>query len=248
MVCEFVDKNIVICDYIKRGDCLKLMKDLPDKSVDVVFTSPPYNRLRNDAYDHYDDTVVNYFKLLTGFTDESLRLAKDKVIVNLQQNYYNKSDIFKYFGRYANNIAGIVIWSKTNPKPSRNYRESDNTRSITNAYEYFVVLSQDGKCFRCYGDNNTLNHISTSVNPDHVSNHHAVMRKDICEWFIDKFTKEGDIVLDPFLGTGTTAVCAIEMNRHYIGFEISQEYFNISLDRISQCLLQNKEPSINNAK
>ena len=217
-------------DYIKRGDCIKYMKnELPDNSVDVVFTSPPYNRLRNDTYDYYDENLVDYFKLLTDFTDESLRVAKDKVIVNLQQNYYNKVEVYKYFGRYSQNIAGVVIWNKTNPKPVRNYCKEDNTRSITNSFEYFIVLTKDGKKFRCYGDENTFNYITTSVNTSPNSNHRAVMHKGVCEWFIEKFTKEGDVVLDPFLGTGTTAVCAIEKDRHYIGYEISEEYFNESV-------------------
>lgn len=228
------NKKIALLDYIKRGNCLNLMKDLPDKCVDVVFTSPPYNRVRNDKYDYYNDNLINYFSLLTGFTDEALRIAKDKVIVNLQQNHFNKTDIYKYFGRYACNITGIVIWTKSNPQPSRNYHKEDNTRSVTNAYEYFIVMNKDGKQFRCYGDENTLNYINTPINSDHIDNHHAVMRKEICEWFIKKFTKEGDIILDPFLGTATTAVCAIENNRHYIGFEISDEYFKISMDRISR--------------
>lgn len=210
------------------------MKELSDKSVDVVFTSPPYNRIRNDKYDHYNDNLTNYYNLLTSFTDEALRITNDKVIVNIQQNHFNKNEVFKYFGRYANNIAGIVIWAKTNPQPSRNYHEEDNTRSITNAYEYFIVLTKDGKKFRCYGDENTLNYISTPVNSEHINNHHAIMRKDVCKWFIEKFTKEGDIILDPFLGTGTTAICAVEMNRHYIGFEISDEYYSISKNRIEE--------------
>ena len=209
-----------------------MLKELKDNSVNVVLTSPPYNRIRNDKYDHYNDTLTDYYGLLVNFTDECLRVAKDKVIVNLQQSHFNKREVYKYFGRYANNIAGVVIWGKTNPQPSRNYRQSDNTRSITNSYEYFIVLTKDGKDFRCYGDENTLNYIMTPVNSDHIENHHAVMRKDVCEWFIKKFTKEGDIVLDPFLGCATTAICAIESGRHYIGFEISEEYFNICKSRI----------------
>ena len=200
--------------------------------MNVVLTSPPYNRIRNDKYDHYNDTLTDYYGLLVNFTDECLRVAKDKVIVNLQQSHFNKREVYKYFGRYANNIAGVVIWGKTNPQPSRNYHQSDNTRSITNSYEYFIVLTKDGKDFRCYGDENTLNYIMTPVNSDHIDNHHAVMRKDVCEWFIKKFTKEGDIVLDPFLGCATTAICAIESGRHYIGFEISEEYYNICKSRI----------------
>lgn len=60
------------------------------------------------------------------------------------------------------------------------------------------------------------------------------MKKEVCDWFIKKFTKEGDIILDPFLGTATTAICAIENDRHYIGFEISEEYYNNCMNRIAE--------------
>lgn len=212
------------------------MKELPDKSVDVVFTSPPYNRIRNDKYEHYNDNLSNYLRLLTRFTDEALRIAKDKVIVNIQQNHFNKKEVFRYIGAYADRITGIVIWTKTNPQPSRNYDEETNTRSITNAYEYFIVLTKDGEKFRVYNDENTLNYINTPINSEHIKNHHAVMKKEVCDWFIKKFTKEGDVILDPFLGCATTAVCAIENGRHYIGYEISDEYFNISNQRIEETM------------
>ena len=60
-------------DFIECGDCFELMKQLPDKSIDVVFTSPPYNRIRNDTYDHYDDTISDYLSMLQTLTDESFR-------------------------------------------------------------------------------------------------------------------------------------------------------------------------------
>lgn len=64
--------------------------------------------------------------------------------------------------------------------------------------------------------------------------HKAVMKKEVCEWFIDKFTKENDVVLDPFLGTGTTAVCCVENNRHYIGFELNDVYFDMACKRLDE--------------
>lgn len=58
------------------------------------------------------------------------------------------------------------------------------------------------------------------------------MRKEIADWFIERFTKENDIVLDPFFGTGTTAISCIEQNRRYIGFELIEEYYKLALERI----------------
>lgn len=94
------------------------MRSMTEKSVDVTFTSPPYNRKRNDKYDHYDDVLEDYFGMLVSFTEEALRLTKRHVIVNLQKNYYNKADVMKYLGRYADSIVDVIIWEKSNPLPA----------------------------------------------------------------------------------------------------------------------------------
>ena len=79
---------------IKQGDCLELMKDIPDKSIDISFTSPPYNRKRNDKYKFYNDTIDDYLSFLKSFTDELLRVTKGNVFVYIQKNYYYKCDVF----------------------------------------------------------------------------------------------------------------------------------------------------------
>lgn len=210
-------------DYVECGDCLELMKNVPSKSVDTVFTSPPYNRKRNDKYSFYDDTIDNYFDFLCKFTDEALRVAKNHVIINIQKNYYNKVEVFEYIGKYAKNIVEIIVWEKTNPMPANGF-------NITNAYEFFIILGD-----KSLKSNNTYtkNVITTSVNVNKDKKiHKAVMKKEVCDWFITNFTKEGDVILDPFAGLGTTAISCIENNRHYICFEISEQYYNVCCDRL----------------
>lgn len=219
---------------IYLGDCRELIRDIPDKSIDVVFTSPPYNRIRNDTYEHYDDNIENYFNLLDDITRESLRVSKDKVIINLQQNHFNKKDIFYWLGKYADKVTGGVVWIKTNPQPALNYHEQDNTRSVTNGYEQFFFLTEDGKEFRGYGKDQIMNYVVTSINSEHIEGHGAIMKKEVAEWFIKRFTKKGDIVLDPFMGTGTTAIVCKNMGRDYLGFELSSEYVKIAEDRIKE--------------
>lgn len=221
-------------NYIETGDCRQLIKRLPDESVDVVFTSPPYNRIRNDVYEHYDDNKEDYFGLLDEVTKECLRVAKDKVIINVQQNHFNKRDIYRWLGEYAENLSGGVVWIKTNPQPSHNYHEEDNTRSVTNGYEQFYFLTKDGKEFRAYGTENVINYVESGVNAECIEGHSAIMKKEIAEWFIERFTKKGDIVLDPFMGTGTTAIVCENSGRKYIGFEISKEYTELARARIKE--------------
>jgi len=219
-------------NYVKCGNCFDLIKELPNKSIDVTFTSPPYNRKRNDTYGLYDDQINDYYTFLVKITKECLRVSKDKVIINIQQNFYNKVDFFEYLGYFSENISGIVIWQKTNPCPSGNYNKKTNKKSVTNSFEYFIFLTDDGKEFKHYGDKNLINHITTSVNSENFTNHSAVMKKEVCEWFIKYFTKKNDIVLDPFLGIGTTGLVCRQHNRNFIGFEIVPEYCKMAVKRI----------------
>jgi DNA modification methylase len=194
---------------------------------------PPYNRIRNDTYDFYDDTLQDYYKFILQITDELLRLSRKQVIVNIQANHFNKTEVYKYIGHYAENMKGIIIWEKTNPQPASNFKNDEY--SITNAYEFFFVLGKDNEEFRAY--NKIKNVISTAVNSEHFEGHGAVMKKEVADWFIANFTKKGDTVLDCFMGCGTTAVSCRDLGRKYIGFEIAKEYCEISENRLSQIVM-----------
>ena len=215
---------------IYNMDCLAGMKEMQDNSVDVSFTSPPYNRIRNDTYEFYDDTKDDYFKFICEVTDEMMRLSRKQVIVNIQANHFNKSDVYRYIGKYADNIKGIIVWEKSNPQPATNFR--DNEYSITNAYEFFFVMGINAEEFRA--NNKIKNIITTPVNNEHFEGHGAVMRKDVADWFINNFTCKGDLVLDPFMGCGTTALSCYHNGRNYIGFEIVEEYIKYAENRLSQ--------------
>lgn len=215
---------------IHNMDCIEGMKQMQDKSVDVSFTSPPYNRIRNDTYAFYDDTKDDYYEFICDVTNELLRLTKKVCIVNIQANHFNKVDVFRYIGKYAQNMQGIIVWEKTNPQPATNFR--DGQYSITNAYEFFFVMGENGAEFRA--NTKIKNIISTPVNSEHFEGHRAVMRKDVADWFINNFTAKDDIVLDPFMGCGTTALSCYHNGRNYVGFELVPEYIDIAEDRLSQ--------------
>jgi DNA modification methylase len=210
---------------LKCGDCFKLLKEIADKSIDVSFTSPPYNRKRNDKYDNYDDTVENYFKFLCDFTEELLRVTKKYVFVNIQKNYYNKEDVFKYIGKYNTKIQEIIIWEKTNPMPA-------SGNSVTNSYEFFIVL---GDIPLKSNETYTKNIISSSVNSSTtLKEHRAVMKQEVSDYFIRNFTEIGDVVLDNFMGTGTTGVSCKKLKRDFIGIEIDKKYFEIAKKKIEE--------------
>lgn len=216
---------------IYNMDCLDGLQQIGDDELDVAFTSPPYNRIRNDTYAHYDDTKSDYYDWIVKITDHLLRVCKKRVIVNIQANHFNKTDVYKYIGNYAEQMEGIIIWEKTNPQPANNPRD-DGTFSITNAYEFFFVMSKSGDEFRAFGK--VKNVIQTGVNGEHFEGHGAVMKKEVADWFIEHFTEKGDTVCDPFMGCGTTAVCCQEQDRNFIGFEICKEYCEMAENRVKQ--------------
>lgn len=200
---------------IIKDDCFNFFKTLENKSIDHVFTSPPYNRKRNDKYKHYDDNIEDYFGFLCNAINESLRVSKGYVIFNLQKNYYCKRDIYKLIGYFEDKIQEVIIWEKSNPLPASGL-------SITNAYEFFIVFgSKPLKSNFTY----TKNHITTSVNSNMPKEHKAVMKQDVSDWFIKNFTQKKDLILDPFAGLGTTAKSCLKYERDFIMIEKTEEYY-----------------------
>ena len=208
------DCNDVIDGFIKEG-----------RRIDTVFTSPPYNRKRNDKYKNYDDTLDDYYGFLVNITDKLFNITNKYIIMNLQTNYYNKQDVYRYIGNYYDKIQQIVIWEKSNPLPA-------SGNNITNAYEYFIILGDTPlKSNTTY----TKNHITTSVNSETTTKiHKAVMKQEVSDWFIDKFTKDTDVILDPFMGLGTTGISCSKYQRGFIGIEINKEYFDIASNKLKQ--------------
>ena len=202
-------------------DCMEYIKNMND--VDIVFTSPPYNRKRNDKYANYDDTLTDYYGFLCNIIDALIPKVKRHIILNVQTNYYNKRDIFKLFGKYSNLIQQVFIWGKTNPMPA-------NGNNITNSYEYFIVIGKKPiKSNTTY----TKNLLITSVNSQTgMPTHKAVMKQEVADWFIEKFTKDGDIIYDPFMGLGTTGISCKKFGRKCIGTELCKSYYLTSIGRI----------------
>lgn len=202
------------------GDCFNLLSKI---KCDIIFTSPPYNRKRNDKYKNYDDTIDDYFAFLVNFI-ESAQYNK-YLFLNVQTNFYNKQDVYKLIGKYYNKIQQIFIWEKSNPMPAQGY-------SITNAYEYFLVFGNKAlKSNYTY----TKNILTTSVNSSTTTKiHKAVMKQEVADWFIRNFTVDNDIVLDPFMGLGTTGISCKKYNRDFIGIEKNKQYYDIAMGRIKK--------------
>jgi len=199
---DFINK--IIC-----GDCLEAMKDIPDKSIDLVLTDPPYGV--DLEYDIYKDTEENFLNLMKGFIPEAKRVAKMTIFpfvrIGRMKWLYNNFEPDWW-----------IVWDKGSP--------GIRCPIGFNDYELLAV----------YGKNNPTNmhDIFRQSNIEAKGNYGHPCPKSVkwAEWLISRASKEGDTILDPFIGSGTTAVAAKRLKRNYIGIEISPEYCKIAEERI----------------
>ena len=206
-------------DMLIHDNCLNALKSFDSDQFEVGFTSPPYNRKRNDKYVHYNDTLVDWYQLNKSVIGELLRVCKRHVFYNIQANYYNRKDVYRLIGEFSDKIIDIHIWQKSNPMPSPGL-------TVTNAVEYFIVLGHEKlKSNKTY----TKNIVTTSVNSNMPKEHKAVMNPEVARHFLNNFTQSGDHVIDPFLGVGTTGCICNELGLKFTGIELIKEYYELAV-------------------
>lgn len=241
-------------NHIYCGDCLEIMRELPNDTIDYIITSPPYNmggsiKCKNVLTQRkkigYKDkrTEEEYYNFLRSAINEMLRITKFWVFFNIQPLSKNKRVIFKLIGTYYDKIKEIIIWHKKRCPPS--IREE----VLSHNFEFIFVLSKDdAKCRSFKGVNFRNNNFGEyrrgatcwlgEINDLFYKDRFSVegigaifpiwLTRDI----IRIFSKENEIILDPFLGSGTTAVACVELGRKYIGIEINPKYCKIAEQRI----------------
>lgn len=235
-------------NQVLHGDCLELMKGIPDKSIDLVLTSPPYNmrtRIRNGKYTtreksehfskkykHFGDdlSIEDFYSFHKKCLVEMLRISKI-VIYNFQIVTGSKEAFFKIIGDFNKDIKDIIIWDKGFGQPAM------HEQVLNSSYEIILILEDDKQAGRVIKNSTfrrgEMQNILRVKRGGKVSEiHSAVMPLELAEKIIISFSKEGKIILDPFAGSGTTLLAAKMNKRNYIGIEISQEYIDIINKRL----------------
>jgi modification methylase len=255
-------------DQILRGDCVQLMRMLPSASVDCVFADPPYNlqlrgelRRPNDSLvDGVDDEWDRFtdFATYDAFTRDWLTechrlLRKDGTlwVIGAYHNIFRIGAILQDLGFW---ILNDVIWRKSNPMP--NFRG----RRFTNAHETLIwaAKGRDSRYRFNYQAMKSLNDdiqmrsdwfIPLCTGPERLQNEHGLKLhptqkpEALLHRVLLASTNHDDVVLDPFAGTGTTAVMAKRLRRHYIGIERHPAYVEAAMAR----LLRTKPISVEGA-
>jgi len=238
-------KSDVMNFTVLTVDCLEWMKLQSNDSVDLCITSPPYNLGKSihrgkDLYSGFQDQQDDYYKFITERIDEMMRITKKWVFFNIQPVSNNKLDVFRLIGDYRNKIKEIIIWHKKWPQPAI------NTSVLSSAFEFIIVFDKknpDKRTFEgldftkkgftnCWlGEpNNALYKDSYTIDDDLF----AIFPLWLPKMIIQKFSQSGDIIYDPFLGSGTTLVAAKMLGRNGIGTEINEKYASIATERIQK--------------
>jgi site-specific DNA-methyltransferase (adenine-specific) len=234
-------KRTEFVDSIHNIDCLEGMRQLKScgVSADIIVTSPPYNVGKNNMnyrakfkYDGENDFRSGYGRWLTECVYEMLECSS-LVFLNIQMLSANKMDFLDLVAAFRGYIKDIIVWGKTNPPPAM------EMGVMNSCFEFILVLSAANdpskrKFYGCDFRGNVNNLIITAVNRNKYAHiHKAVFPEEIPEYIIKNFTKEGDTVLDPFMGLGTTAVVCKRLNRHFIGFDINEKFNELARLRVN---------------
>jgi DNA modification methylase len=216
---------------IYHGDAYELIKKIESKSIDLVVCDPPYEFVSNGgggafgSKNHaYHDEVSN--KLNYGITNDIL-VELERVMK--KTNIYifcNKNQVLQYLNFYKDKNIDILVWNKTNTIPTINQKYLSDL-------EYIIFARDKGvKMYNTHETSSKLFQTTTNKSDKELYEHPTIKPEHIIENLIINSSKEGEIVFDPFLGSGTTAAVAKRLNREYIGFEIEEKWFSIAQDRL----------------
>jgi len=235
---------------IQLGDCYELIKNIPDKSIDLVYIDPPYDFMTKHQSNNYSGagafgklgrtyhSELENSSIIKGIDvkkilDELCRIMK-KVYIYI---WCNKDQIYQYLDYFKDYNMELLTWHKTNPIPTCNDKYLSDT-------EYLLMFKEKG-C-KIYGTYETKSKYYLSVinkNDKNLFEHPTIKPLEFVKNHIINSSKENDIVLDCFCGSGTTCLAAKETGRRYIGMEIDPEYHKIAVDRLNG-ILANGQTSI----
>jgi site-specific DNA-methyltransferase (adenine-specific) len=227
-------------------DCLEGFKLIPDKSIDLVVTDPPYKIVQGGCSNkavtinacggilnkHEGDNIelVKKGKIFEhneiGFREwlpEIYRVLKDQSHCYIMINGRNLSELQLVAEKAGFKYHNIIAWDKGNATPNKWYMQRLE----------FILFLRKGKA-------KNINNMGTTTllqvpNIKKGTKLHPTQKPiELMKILIENSSNENDIVLDPFMGVGSTALAALKTNRKYIGFELSEEYCKIANERISK--------------
>lgn len=233
------------------GNCIELLKNIPTGSVNQIFADPPYNlsgtnfqTVKNGKFVTCDkgewDIIQDFDAFNEAWIKECIRVLADDGTIWISGTLHNHSSVGMVLKKLNLWVINDVIWFKRNAAPllSKN--------RLAPSTELIWVASKSKKYYFDYETAKMINGGKQmrnlwEINAErHKTSHPTEKPETLLERIILLGSKEGDTILDPFLGSGTTGAVAKRLKRNFIGFEISQEYFEIAQNRINEISVNGK--------
>lgn len=236
--------------YIVNGDCLEVLKTIPDDSVDCILTDPPYNlglfmhnrntnlaKMRDNQFAYAGWDNIEYEEWCSNmreFLKECSRILKPKGTLISFMSIIKVESFIRFAEEVGFYYKTTGIWHKKNPMPRNMNLQFVNS---TESWVYFINRGISGT----FHNNGKVVHdyLESSVTPLSEKKHgkHPTQKPlSIMKQLINLTTNEGDIVLDPFMGSGSSCVAAALLNRNFIGIELNESYFDITSKRLEEVL------------
>lgn len=227
-----------------NADCLEVLKGLESNSVDLVVTDPPYEISANNGGGSINKQkkfnkslkALKEAKIIDGYAFEAVNTELVRVMKSI--NIYiwcNKAQIPKYFNFYVDILNckfDIICWHKTNALPTYKNKYLTDT-------EYCLYFRKGGYCDPSqtekeerYENAKTYYLAPLNQKDKKLYLHPTIKPLDLTEKFIKNSSKEGEVVLDCFMGSGTIGVACKRLKRNFIGIELDKEYYRIAKERI----------------
>lgn len=247
-----------------NDDCLKVLSNISNKSIDLIITSPPYDNIRD-----YNNSSTWNFDVFKNIANELQRSLKDGGIIvwivnDATINGSETGTSFKqalYFKSIGLNIHDTMIWQKesftavgslktryapvfeymfilSNGKPKTFNPLKDRKNKYAGHKVHGTIRKKNGQT-KSVSNNNIIkeygirfNIWNITPNKNNKTGHPAVFPINLVQDHIKTWSNENDLILDCFMGSGTTGIACKNLNRNFIGIEIDKEYFNIAKKRI----------------
>ena len=229
---------------IYNENCLDTLKRIPDNFINLVITSPPYNmnlRIRNGKYcsrqivkefstkyEGFDDNmpIEEYYAFHLKVLRELLRTS-GLIFYNIQIVTGSKRAIFKIIGELSDYLKDIIVWDKGYAQPAMAERVLNRRTELILVFDAKNAISRQFE--QVNFNRGTLDDIWQIKRGRKITDtHSAVFPEELVKTIIDNFSSEGDLVYDPFMGTGTTAYVAKALGRNFLGSELTEKYFEIA--------------------
>jgi site-specific DNA-methyltransferase (adenine-specific) len=216
---------MLLHNQIYCGDCLDILKLADNESVDLVITDPPYgmsfrSNYRKEKYEHIaNDDGVDWVWDMVSLLD---RVMKPNTHLYWFCSFHNV-DVFKQSLEKFFTIKNILIWEKNNTGMG------DLTGSYAPKYEMIIFAQKGRRLLNGRRDPDIL-HFNRTGNVNHPTEKPV----DLLEYLVSKSSHEGDVVLDPFIGSGSTAVACKRTLRDFIGIEIDPDFCKKAKERLNE--------------